>query len=405
MRRAIVDKRDGWEETVAGQGLLYHTAGGIPYWDEGACYVFTPSEIDRLEVATGELWSMCLKAAEHVIERKRYAELGIPASAVPLIEYTWEAEPPALYSRFDLCWDGSGAPKMLELNADTPTSLLEAAAIQWLWLEAVFPGRDQFNSLEPKLIAKWKELIGGSYLFPGPIHFAHDGAIEDRMTVGYIMKTAMDAMRELKTSRPIVELRMDQIGWSWWRRRFEDLADAPIANIFKLYPWETMTGQAFGEHLAGTMRRMHWIEPAWKVLMTNKGLLAILWELFPGHANLLPAYLDGPRGMTDFARKPRYSREGANVQIVRGGQVLEETGGAWGAEGHVFQALALLPDFDGNRPVLGSWMVDQDPAGLGIRESEGLITGNTSRFVPHYIDPKSPSGTGSYRDNATGRAS
>ncbi len=391
MRRISINKRPRWEDTVAEQGLLFHTAGGIPYWDEGAYYVFASDQIDRLERVTAELNEMCINAVGHVIANKRYAALGIPASAVPYIEHTWEQETPALYDRFDFAWDGNGEPKLLEYNADTPTSLLEAAAIQWLWLKDTLPGFDQFNSLEPKLVAKWKQLIGHPYLFPGPIHFAHDGGLEDRMTVGYLMKTAMDAIAELRSDgvrvdREIIELQMFQIGWNPDARCFMDLSDQPITNIFKLYPWETMFAQQFAPHLLTTRTHMHWMEPAWNLVLASKGLLPILWELYPDHPNLLPAYFDGPRGLSTYARKPLLSREGANVTLVQNGNVLEKTAGPCGGEGYIYQGLALLPNFDGNHPVIGSWLIDGEPAGMGIRESKTLVTDDRSRFVPHAID-------------------
>jgi glutathionylspermidine synthase len=65
--------------------------------------------------------------------------------------------------------------------------------------------------------------------------------------------------------------------------------------------------------------------------------------------------------------------------------VLEETDGGYGEEGHIYQAPAALPEFDGNRPVFGVWMVDHEAAGLGIREDTCRITGNLSRFVPHFF--------------------
>ena len=83
---------------------------------------------------------MSLAAVQHVIDNKLYAQMGIPASAVPLVETSWEAEPPSLYGRFDLAYCGNGPPKLLEYNADTPTSLLEAAVAQWYWLEDAHPG-------------------------------------------------------------------------------------------------------------------------------------------------------------------------------------------------------------------------------------------------------------------------
>jgi glutathionylspermidine synthase len=36
--------------------------------------------------------------------------------------------------------------------------------------------------------------------------------------------------------------------------------------------------------------------------------------------------------------------------------------------------------------VLGAWVVGDESAGLGIRETTGLITDDTSSFVPHRID-------------------
>jgi hypothetical protein len=40
--------------------------------------------------------------------------------------------------------------------------------------------------------------------------------------------------------------------------------------------------------------------------------------------------------------------------------------------------------------VLGSWVVDGNAAGLGIRESDGPVTDYWARFVPHYIDAPTP---------------
>ena len=91
---------------------------------------------------------------QHVIDENRYAELKIPEHAIPLIERAWKEEPPSIYGRFDLAYDGKSPPVMLEYNADTPTSLLEASVIQWDWLEALHKGADQFNSIHERLVAR-----------------------------------------------------------------------------------------------------------------------------------------------------------------------------------------------------------------------------------------------------------
>ena len=148
-----------------------------------------------------------------------------------------------------------------------------------------------------------------------------------------------------------------------------------------------MFQDAFGARLIKAPTR--WIEPPWKAILSNKGILPLLWEMFPGHPNLLPAYFeDAPNAAAlggSFVRKPLYSREGANVALVNQGVTVVEQQGPYGAEGFVRQAIAPLPDFAGQYPVLGSWLIDHTPCGLSIREDENPITGNTSRFLPHAI--------------------
>ena len=85
-------------------------------------------------------------------------------------------------------------------------------------------------------------------------------------------------------------------------------------------------------------------------------------------------------------RKPIFGREGANVQVIEAGRVVAETGGEYGAEGYVYQAHAPLPAFGGNYPVIGSWVVAGEPAGMGIREDATAITTDDSRFVPHFFE-------------------
>ena len=141
--------------------------------------------------------------------------------------------------------------------------------------------------------------------------------------------------------------------------------------------------EEFGTHLPGAGIAV--IEPPWKLVLSCKALLAVLWELFPGHPNLLPCFFDEARLPERFVRKPLYSREGANVEI-HGPRGIYRRPGTYGAEGHVYQAYAPLPAFDGNYAVIGSWIVGGEPAGMGIREDVNPVTTNLSRFVPHYFE-------------------
>jgi glutathionylspermidine synthase len=382
MRRLSVTPRADWQKKVAGSGLLYHSpanpATGEPtaYWDESAYYLFSSAEVDLLEKAANDLQEMCLAAGQFIIDQNRFADLDIPATAVPAIKQAWEEEPPAIYGRFDLAYDGSGSPKLLEYNADTPTSLVEAAVIQWQWLEDCFPGSDQFNSIHERLIAKWKELK--DYV-ASPVYFTTLDDLEDIITVTYMEDTAQQA--GLRTKRILVP----DIGWDSATKRFVDLDMETMKTIFKLYPWEMMLKDEFGVHTLETTGQVQWMEPIWKMMFSNKGLLAILWELYPGHANLLEAHLDGPAAMAEYVKKPLLGREGANITLkTSGGET--STPGPYGNGRYVYQAVAPIPEMARRYPVIGAWMIDGEAAGMGIRESSGKITDNLSRFVPHRFE-------------------
>lgn len=374
MQRRVIRPRTDWEQIVESQGLIYHHTNGGVYWNESAYYAFSSREVDEIEAATNEIQRLCLDAGQRIIDDRRFADFGIPERAVDAIVRAWNDEPPAIYGRLDLAYDGVHPPTLLEYNADTPTTLLEAAVVQWYWLQDCQKGADQFNSIRERLVAKWRELKDYT---ASPLYFAaaEDVQGEDLMTVTYLRDAAIEA--GLDTAA----LLMKDIGWDQDARVFVDLDDRPIGSIFKLYPWEWLLHEAFGDHVLATLDRTQWIEPIWKLLWSNKALLAVLWELYPNHPNLLPAYLDGPRDLTRYVKKPKLAREGANITLV--GDTTVETGGDYGEEGFVYQALAPVPVFDGNYAVIGSWLVDGEACGMGIRESDGPVTTNLSRFVPH----------------------
>lgn len=385
MRRERREPRPDQIEKVERLGLTFHTVDGQPYWNESAAYVFTPDEIAVLETATNALHELCLKAVEHVVQSQAYDRLSIPPEAQDVIAQAWEADPPAIYGRFDLSFDGVKPPKLLEYNADTPTSLLEAAVVQWHWLQEVEPGADQFNSIWEGLVEKWRELKAEGFFRSRLVHFGCMDAMEDLMTTAVMMDTAHEAGLE------VCLLQMEEIGWHELDRVFVDLNLRKIETLFKLYPWEWMIKDEFGKNLLSRYSTVNWIEPIWKMVLSNKAILAILWELFPGHPNLLPAYLDGRRDMESYVRKPILGREGANVSIVSGSTTVEMEG-PYGDGPVIYQAYAPLPEFDGNHAVIGSWVIDGVARGIGVRESNGPITEDLARFVPHYFPPSSPGG-------------
>ncbi|GAA4417803.1 glutathionylspermidine synthase family protein [Actinokineospora soli] len=385
MRRERSRPRPDWRAKVESQGLVfglparYGDGASRPYWDESVHYAFDMDEILSIEADVELLHSMCLEAVETVVLMERYRDFGIPEWAWPHIAESWKRHDPHVYGRFDLRYDASGPAKLLEYNADTPTSLLEAAVVQWFWKTEVFPDDDQWNSLHEKLVERWTEI--GAKLPSREVHFTWSGADptgEDHITTAYLQETAAEAGLDT------IGLAIEEIGWDVELGRFVDLAEAPMATVMKLYPWEWALGDEFGRKVVESLPTTLWVEPLWKMLLSNKAILAVLWEMYPGHPNLLPAFLDQPGVLTEYVRKPKLGREGANVQIVAPGHETS-TGGVYGAEGFVYQAFDPLPEFDGYRPALGAWIVGDQAAGLGIRETAGLVTDDGAAFVPHRI--------------------
>lgn len=362
MERRRCAPRPDWQARLEETGFDFHSVGGT-YWVEDAYYAFDEAEIDRIEQAVDELHGMCLQLVDETVARGDYQGFGLSATATALVERSWRAREPAVYGRMDLAYTGSGEAKLLEYNADTPTSLFEASVAQWHWLEDTGLLPDQFNSIHEALLALWPKSLGDAK----QVHFAGSlEAPEDLRTLDYLRDTCAQAGYDARL------LDISDIGW--WELGFIDLESMPIRHAFKLYPWEWMMAEPFAAHLA--QARTRWIEPAWKQLLSNKSLLPALWRRFPGHPNLLQASHD-PRDIAGpVVAKPRFGREGEGV-------VVNERGIDFIEEGMVYQAYAPLYRQEGRHALLGGWVVGDKAVGLGIREDDSAITRDTSRFVPH----------------------
>jgi glutathionylspermidine synthase len=391
MLRISCEPRAGWQQLAAEYGFHFHTLYDEPYWDESAYYQFSLAQIEHdLERPTEELHEMCLQVVERVVRSEELLrKCQIPPLFWQQIADSWQRRDPSLYSRLDLVYDGTQPAKLLENNADTPTSLFESGFWQWLWLEAkvasgVLPAAaDQFNSLQDKLIARFAA-IAAHYQIEA-MHFSccQDSA-EDRGTVQYLQDCALEA--GLRSKFVFIEdIGLGNNG------AFTDLDDQVIAHAFKLYPWEYMQREKFADAIANAHTR--WLEPMWKAVLSNKALLPLLWDMFPGHPNLLPAWFEADLGKATeqrLVKKPLFSREGANISILdnsnsKDNNVLAHADGPYGEEGYVYQAFCALPRFGEHYTLIGSWLVDDTAAGISIREDSGLITQNLSRYLPHII--------------------
>ncbi|HEB94094.1 MAG TPA: glutathionylspermidine synthase family protein [Gammaproteobacteria bacterium] len=386
MLRIQCDERPHWRDQAHEYGFKFHTMHGEPYWDETAYYQFTLEQIERdIEDPTAEIHQMCLAIVDQVVrDEALLRKFQIPELYWDVIANSWFDFEPSLYSRIDFSYHGKGPAKLYENNADTPTSLYETGFWQWLWLEdkaqsgQIARHADQFNSLQEKLIDRFSVM---AKQHPGEtLHFsACKDTDEDRGTVQYLEDCAVQAGIRCKF------VYIEDIGHGEGDC-FTDIDDQVIHWMFKLYPWEFMFREEYGPLLLKA--DVSFIEPYWKAILSNKALLALLWQKFPNHPNLLATYFEEDMNqaeLTNYVKKPIFSREGANISIIENGNEIYFADGPYGEEGYIYQAYHPLPKYGDNYTLVGSWLVDGQPAGISMREDKHLITQDLSRYLPHII--------------------
>lgn len=381
MKKVACDERPGWRSYAESVGFEFHTFDGEPYWDETGYYQFNLRQIEQdLEQPTEELHQMAVGLVDDIIrDEEKLQQLAIPEKFWDFVASSWRNKAPSLYGRLDLVYDGTGPAKLLELNYDTPTSLFETGFFQWVWLEdqlmrgKVPQGADQFNSLQDQLEAAFANLP-----LANPLYFASvANSIEDKGTVMYLMDIAKQAGLDSRF------IELEQLGEA--SGQLVDLDGYAIEGLFKLYPWEFMLQEDFASVILSSQTQ--WLEPGWKMLLSNKGILPLLWQKYQRHPNLLESHFEQPGQSfgAGWVRKPLFSREGANVELVTAaGEKISEPG-PYADSPFIRQKLQPLPKFGDSYTMIGSWVVGNSAAGIGIREDNSLITKDSSRFLPHII--------------------
>ena len=406
MLKIDLPERPNWRQMAEDVGFTFADMHGEPYWEETSAYQFSLRQIeDDIEAPATELHALCREAVAQIVQSEDLlTRLAIPPEHWDLVAGSWQRGEPELYGRFDLAYDGTGPAKLLEYNADTPTSLYESAAFQWQWLEdqiaagVLRAGDDQFNGVHEALVERFADLFA-----PGTdLHFsAVAGNPEDYATVEALAWAA----REAGLGAHYTD--MDKIGLSE-EGQFTDDQDRVMGVLFKLYPWEDLLRDPFAAHIAGS--GCQFLEPPWKAVVSNKGILPVLWQMFEGHPNLLPAFFQddvaaalagggqpAPAIAPAFDRaaqqlrqghvvKPLFSREGASVSIIEGGRLTDASpDDIYAAHPRIVQAYQPLPVFGGFQPVIGAWIVGETCCGMALREDRGRITRDLSRFKPHFL--------------------
>jgi len=402
-----VAARPSWKARAQELGYMSAFFDNPPYWVEALpdpfCVVFSSEEIEELiEPATRALTELAMLAVEEVCNgpgsEYLFEKLGIPQSFRQPIRQSWNRRDYSLYGRFDFSYS-AGALKLLEMNFDTAISLYEASIFQLVWLEdlraqgMIDKDCDQFNTIHETLLEAFQALNDDGRT----IHFTSvRNAEEDEETTKYLLSCAVLAGLQSKF------LHMDELGYDE-KGQLIDNDGQVITHLFKLYPWEylfeddeqicKLKGQSILAPLienGGTA----FIEPIWKTILANKGILPILWEMAPQSPYLLESYFEEePQAAMlktkPHAKKPLLGREGGSISLIYPDQP-EQTfvnPGVYGKEGFILQALHPLPKYLDYHVLIGSWVIAGRAAGVGIRaDLSPITTGMHCLFVPHLIE-------------------
>ena len=370
-------------------GFSWHTDkdGSAYIADELVCV--NTNEANAYYKAANELYDMFVAAAQNVIDKNRFSELGIPFSLIDAIKMSWENEVHwHLYGRFDLAGGLDGKPiKLIEFNADTPTSLFEAAILQWAVLKQNdMNEQEQFNSIYESLRDNFKRLItleesveGFEEYYKGwKILFSSLTNDEDALTTRLLEHIAREAGFECAFSY-IDEIEFSPDGV------FKDGVN--YEYLFKLIPWENIAIEE-GELamlLTQIMKNQKAIilNPAYTLLFQSKGILKVLWELYPNHPLLLETS-EAPLPNKKCVKKPLFGREGANISIIEAnGQVSFETSGDYGSEKFIYQEFSEFNSHQNELYQAGVFFA-YEGCGLGFRKG-GLVLDNYAKFVGHII--------------------
>lgn len=381
---------NGYLESI---GFGWHTDLDGSRYISNELVSITQDEAEAFYEATNELYDMYVAAAEYVINNDLFHELGIPFNLVDIIKASWENDVHwHLYGRFDLAGGVDGKPiKLIEFNADTPTSLFETAIIQWAMLK--FNNLDeaaQFNDAYEALVENFKRLITleedtsrfDEYYEGWKILFSSiAGSSEDENTTRLLEAAARDAGFECDFAFASEVSFDDENGIFWNGQNWE--------YWFKLIPWEMI---AIDESDLALIikniiknQKAIILNPAYTLLFQSKGIMKILWDLYPNHPLLLESSFEPLNGKKQV-KKPFLAREGANVSIINSdGSIEIQNDGEYANGKFLYQEFAdFAKDENGDSYQAGMFFAFEGCA-LGFRKGKDIID-NYSKFVGHIIE-------------------
>lgn len=374
-------------------GFVWHTDSDNTSYISDELLIINEDEANAYYEAANELYDMFVEAGQYVIDNNLFHELNIPFNLVELIKESWENEVHwHLYSRFDLAGGIDGKPiKLIEFNADTPTSLFETAIIQWAMLKANnLDEESQFNNLYEALKDNFKRII------------TLDSDIEkfeeyySKLAWKILFSSISNSSEDINTTKLLQHIA-SEIGFYTDFEYIENVQfsdegifkDEELFEFwFKLIPWEEIAIQEGELALILTQiikdKKAIIFNPAYTLIFQSKAFMKILWDLYPNHPLLLETSFE-PLVGKKYVEKRAFGREGANTKIVNAdGSIDEQKEGEYENFKPIYQEYVEFPQDSNKNYYQAGVFYAYEACGLGFRRG-GKILNNMSKFVGHII--------------------
>lgn len=351
-------------------------------------FCISETAMKEIKHVTNELHAMFMHATDYVLQNEKILEkFCIPKSLWPKLHASWDNRKNEMITgRFDIAMTVNGI-KIYEYNADSASCYMECGKIQKKWAKhfGCTEGQCAGEKLHSKLVEAWKDSD-----VKGILHIMLDDDLEESYHAEFMKSAIKEASIECKIIKGIK-------GLQWGKNRTVlDQDGIPIRWVWKTWAWETALDQIRAEcstiqqttqdssvvltppRLVDVLLADNVVvyEPFWTLIPSNKAVLAVLWELYPDHPNLLKTSFSLTKELQNsgYVSKPIVGRCGANIKIYNGdNSIVHETVGKFEERDTIFQELFKLSNVNGDNVQVQSFSVSGVFAGAGVRTDPSLI--------------------------------
>jgi glutathionylspermidine synthase len=382
-------------------------------WMEGTEYGLADIHLinaqfrNELAFATAELAKIYAKIVELIQKGsdELLLELGIPEQALSAMRVIIMPQLSTMIGRFDFAHTPEGL-KMLEFNADTPTSIVEAFFVNQKACEFFYvqnPNAKMEKDIKQAFTTMVNEYKRRGYKTDRIVFSSLGWHDEDKGTTIFLMNHS-----GLQASYvPLEDLRV-------YEDRLCYLTDGnlePIDVLYRLHAIEKLAiendedGYPTGSHVLDLIARekLAIINPPSAFIAQTKALQVLIWNLhqegvfFTDFEHtiiakyMLPTYMENNFRDMPFVTKPIFGREGGAVTLFNSnGQITDEDkDDDYWEQPMVYQRLADMEKITVNtikglyngHILWGSFLIGGKPSAICARVG-GKITDNLSFFLP-----------------------